>query len=105
MGFVRVAALAEVPEGEVRGVEVGVTKLCLVNVEGEVYAFQDKCTHRDFPLSQGELDPDDCSITCDWHGAKFDVRSGKALTPPAVRPVPVYEVKLEGDEIWVDLPG
>jgi len=56
-GFVRAAALSEVPEGGLLGVEVEGNKVCLAKVEGEVYAFRDNCSHRDFPLSEGELDP------------------------------------------------
>ena len=104
MGFVTAAQLAELPEGSVLGVEVEGVRLCLAHCEGEVYAFQDNCTHRDFPLSNGELD-EDCSITCEWHGARFDVRTGAVLTPPATRPVRVYPCHVAGDEILVDLAG
>ncbi|HEV2130613.1 MAG TPA: Rieske 2Fe-2S domain-containing protein, partial [Longimicrobiaceae bacterium] len=65
--FIRVAALSDVPPGEVLGIEAAGKRICLANVEGEIYAFQDNCSHRDFPLSQGELDEDDCTITCEWH--------------------------------------
>jgi 3-phenylpropionate/trans-cinnamate dioxygenase ferredoxin subunit len=70
-----------------------------------VYAFQDNCTHRDFPLSNGELDEDDCSITCEWHGARFDVRNGAVLSPPATKPVHVYPCQVEGEDILVDPEG
>jgi 3-phenylpropionate/trans-cinnamate dioxygenase ferredoxin component len=103
MPFVKAATLGELPEGAVLGVEVGGKAVCLANCEGEVYAFQDNCSHRDFPLSNGELDVDDCSITCEWHGAEFDVRTGKALCLPATKPIAVYEVRVEGGEIFVDV--
>ena len=105
MAFVRVAALSEVPEGEALGVEAEGARICLVKVEGEVYAFQDRCSHRDFPLSNGEVDPDECTVTCEWHGAAFDIRTGEARSLPATRPVPVYACRVEGEEIWVDVPG
>lgn len=104
MAFVTAASLAELPEGAVLGVEVEGVQVCLAHCEGEVYAFQDNCTHRDFPLSNGELD-DDCSITCEWHGARFDVRTGAVLTPPATRPVRVYACRVAGDTIEVDVEG
>ncbi len=105
MAFVRVASLSEVPEGEVLAVEAEGKRVCLAHVEGEVYAFADNCSHRDFPLSNGEVDPDDCSITCEWHGARFDVRTGAALSLPATRPIPVYPARVEGDEVYVDVAG
>lgn len=103
MGMIRVASLDEVPEGEVVSFEVEGRAVCIARLEGEVYAFADKCTHRDFPLSNGELDPDDCSITCEWHGARFDIRSGKALSLPATRPVPVFASRIDNGDIYIDI--
>lgn len=103
MGFVRVASLSELPDGEVLGVEAEGKQVCLARCEGEVYAFADNCSHRDFPLSNGELDPEDCSITCEWHGARFDVRSGAALCLPATRPVKVYSARVDGGDIYVNV--
>jgi 3-phenylpropionate/trans-cinnamate dioxygenase ferredoxin component len=99
----RVAALAEVPEGELKVLDVEGKRICLAKVDGEVYAFQDNCSHRDFPLSEGELDPDDLTVTCEWHGAMFDIRTGAALTLPATRPIKVYPVQVEGEDIYVEL--
>jgi 3-phenylpropionate/trans-cinnamate dioxygenase ferredoxin subunit len=103
MAYVKVASLSDVPDGELLGVEAEGKRMCLANVEGEVYAFADNCSHREFPLSNGEVDPDDCSVTCEWHGARFDIRSGKALSLPATRPIPVYPCKVEGDDVLVDV--
>jgi nitrite reductase/ring-hydroxylating ferredoxin subunit len=97
--FVRVASLDEVPPGSLLAVEVAGRRICLANVDGEVYAIQDNCTHRDFPLSSGELV--DGEVECAWHGAKFDVRTGRALCLPAIRPVQTYEVKVEDGQILV----
>ena len=98
--FVRVASLAELKAGEPLGVETpDGEKLCLFLIEGEVYALQDRCSHRDFPLSNGRLD--DGQIECAWHGARFDVRSGRALSLPAIRSVRTYEVRIDNDEIYV----
>ncbi|CAN5752886.1 non-heme iron oxygenase ferredoxin subunit [soil metagenome] len=100
---VAAAKLSDVPEGEVLGVEVEGKRVCLANVEGEIYAFADNCSHREFPLSNGELDVDDCTITCEWHGAIFDIRTGAARGLPATRPIAVYPARVEGDEIYVDV--
>ena len=101
--FTRVAARSDVPEGGAIGVEANGERICLAECEGEIYAFADKCSHRDFPLATGEIDTDDCTVTCDWHGAKFDMRTGAARSLPATRPVPVYEVRVEGDDVLVNL--
>jgi 3-phenylpropionate/trans-cinnamate dioxygenase ferredoxin subunit len=102
-GFVRAASLADLAPP--LGVEVEGVRVCLVQVDGEVYAFSDVCSHRDFPLSNGEVDPDDCTITCEWHGARFDIRTGAAMCLPATRPIPVYAVQVDGDDVLVDVGG
>ena len=104
MAFVRVAALSELPDGSVLGVEAGGRRICLARCDGEVYAFADNCSHRDFPLSAGELDPDDCTITCEWHGARFDVPTGRALCLHATKPVATYPCRTDDEGVWVELP-
>lgn len=105
--FVRVATLDDVPPGKVLGVVAAGRRICLANVDGTVYAVQDNCTHKDFPLSAGMLDVEEASIECAWHGARFDLATGRALALPAFRPVKTYEVKVEDGEIYVaiDQPG
>jgi 3-phenylpropionate/trans-cinnamate dioxygenase ferredoxin component len=103
MTFVKVASLEELPVGDVMAVEADGKAVCIARVDDAVYAFADNCSHRDFPLSQGELDPEDCSITCEWHGARFDIRSGAALSLPATRPIAVYPCRVEEGEIFVDV--
>jgi 3-phenylpropionate/trans-cinnamate dioxygenase ferredoxin subunit len=103
--WVRAAALSELaPEGAVTGVEAGGRRVALARVDGEVYAFADNCSHRDFPLSVGEVDTGACTVTCEWHGAAFDIRTGEPLCPPAIRPIAVYEARVEGGAVWVDVP-
>lgn len=97
--FVRAARLADVPVGTALGVVVAEVPVALYNVEGEIYATHDICSHALAHLSQGKLDG--ATIECPLHGAKFDVRTGRNLRFPAVVPVKRYEVKLEGDEVWV----
>lgn len=103
MAFVSVASLGQLEDGELLAVKIEGRSLCLARLDGEVYAFTDNCTHRDFPLSGGELDPEDCSVTCDWHGARFNVITGEVLSLPATQAVRVYPCKVEGEEILVDL--
>jgi len=99
--FEPVAHLADVPAGEL----VGVTRsdgerICLANVDGEIIAVSDTCTHQDFSLCQGTLLPD-ATIECAWHGARFSLRSGKALRAPAETPLPVYRVRVVNGAILV----
>lgn len=103
MAFAKAATLSELPEGSVLGVEVAGKAVCLANCAGEVYAFQDNCSHRDFPLSNGELDSDECMITCEWHGAEFDIRTGKAVCLPATKPIAIYPCRVEGEDILVEI--
>jgi 3-phenylpropionate/trans-cinnamate dioxygenase ferredoxin subunit len=74
--------------------------IALCNVEGSIYAIDDVCTHDGGPLDQGVLD--DAQIECPRHGARFDVRTGKPLTLPAVVPIHVYKVDVRDDCIYVD---
>lgn len=103
MGFVKVATRAELPDRGLLGVEVDGEKVVLIATgDGAVYALKDRCSHADFPLSDGELIDGD-RVECQHHGAKFDAATGKAVALPAIRPVPAYEVKVEGDDVLVAL--
>jgi 3-phenylpropionate/trans-cinnamate dioxygenase ferredoxin component len=97
--FIRVASVAELPPNSLTAVEVSGVRVCLVRVDGEVHAFRDNCSHRDFPLSAGTLE--DGTIECAWHGARFDVATGRAVRLPAIKPVRKYDVKVENGEIFV----
>ncbi len=97
--FVAVAKVTEIEEGVVKVVRVGDAPIGLTKVEGELFAFADVCTHDGGPVAEGELD--DYIIECPRHGAKFDIRNGKAKQLPAVTPIPVYAVQLEGDTVLV----
>ena len=103
MPFVKAALLSEIPEGGALGVEAGGVRIALAAVGGEVYAFADTCSHREFPLSLGEVDAAACTITCEWHGAAFDLRSGVPTCPPAIRPIAVYPAKVEDGAVWVEV--
>lgn len=99
MEFQRVARLSEIPDPGRMVVEVDDELVVLLHVSGEVFAIGDVCTHDDGPLSEGDLD--DHAIACPRHGAKFDIRTGAALTMPATRPTKAYDVKVEGDDIFI----
>ena len=101
-GFTRVAAEADVMPGSAIRVEVDGVALAIVNTEGSFYALRDNCSHKDFPLSEGEVLGH--RLTCAWHGAAFDVASGSALSLPAIKPVETYEVVVDDGGVWVRLP-
>jgi nitrite reductase/ring-hydroxylating ferredoxin subunit len=99
--FHKIAKTGDVAPGEVGVYELEGHRVALCNVDGEFHAIEDVCTHDAGPLDQGELIGN--QIKCPRHGAKFDVTTGKALTLPAIKPVPKHEVKVEGDDIYVAL--
>jgi len=76
-------------------------KVLIVRWEGELYALEDRCSHRDFPLSDGEVE--DGQIECVFHGARFDVRTGKAMSLPAIRPVRTFPLEIRGEQVFVKL--
>jgi 3-phenylpropionate/trans-cinnamate dioxygenase ferredoxin subunit len=96
-----VATLAEIPPGQTKRVVAGNQSILLCNVDGAVYAIEDVCTHDGGELDQGELEG--CRIMCPRHGAYFDVRTGAALTLPAVLPVRTFPVRIAGEAIFLDL--
>jgi 3-phenylpropionate/trans-cinnamate dioxygenase ferredoxin component len=101
--FVKAASLSDMPERGLLGVEADGAKIVLIATgDGAYYALQDRCSHADFPLSDGEI-IDGGRLECQYHGAKFDIASGRAVALPAIRPVKKYDVKIEGDDILVDL--
>lgn len=96
------AEVGEIPPGLVKVAEIGDYRIAVCNVKGEFYAIDDVCTHDGGPLDQGELL--DHLIECPRHGARFDVRTGRPVTLPAVIPVNTYKVIVEGQEVYVELP-
>ncbi len=98
-GFVTVAKVGEIPEGGVKVVRLDDQSLALFRVGGAYYATEDVCTHDGGPLAEGRLEGEE--IECPRHGARFNVKTGEVLSLPAVAPVPIYPVKVVGDEIQV----
>ena len=99
--FVRVAMRAELEPGVPLSVEhASIGRLCVGLVSGEVVAFADECSHREFPLSAGEI-LDDGSVECPWHGARFDCRTGAVRRGPADQPIATFDVRVEGDAVLV----
>jgi nitrite reductase/ring-hydroxylating ferredoxin subunit len=99
--YVRVCALADLEEGMPLRVEVDGVPVSVVQTAGEVFAINDICSHANVSLAEGEVD--DCQIECWLHGSSFDLRTGKPSGLPATRPVPVYPVKIVGDDVLVSV--
>jgi 3-phenylpropionate/trans-cinnamate dioxygenase ferredoxin component len=76
-------------------------EIALFNIDGNFFAIKDVCTHDQASLSEGELIGD--TIVCPWHGACFSVRTGEALSLPAIEPVETFRVQLQDDEVYVDI--
>jgi nitrite reductase/ring-hydroxylating ferredoxin subunit len=94
-----VAALADIPPGRMGYAEVDGLPIALANVDGTIYAFSDVCRHEGGPLSAGVLIAD--TVTCPWHGWTYNVRTGKAIVPPVGIRIPTYEVRIDGQDIYV----
>ncbi len=100
--YVPVAQVTEVLPGQATTVEVAGQSIALCNVHGTFYAIENRCSHDNGPLGAGRLT--DHRIECPRHGAQFDVATGQALTLPAVRPVHVFPTKVEGGQVFVEVP-
>jgi 3-phenylpropionate/trans-cinnamate dioxygenase ferredoxin subunit len=98
-GFVKVARAADIPDPGRTYVEFDQRLLVLFHVQGQFYCLDDVCTHDGGPLGEGQLEG--TTIACPRHGAKFDLRTGKALTMPATEDTAAYEVKVEDGEIYI----
>jgi 3-phenylpropionate/trans-cinnamate dioxygenase ferredoxin subunit len=97
--FTKVASVAEVPDPGRLVVEVDDRIIVLLHVAGEWFAIDDVCTHDGGPLGEGTLE--DHTIACPRHGAKFDIRTGRALTMPATQPTAAHQVRVEGGQVFV----
>ncbi len=96
MSAVQAAKLADIPApGALAVVVEGIPVALVVDEKGGLHAVRDICSHADVALSEGEVDG--CTLECWLHGSRFDLRSGKPSGPPAVTPIPVYEVTVEGE--------
>lgn len=92
---------ADVKPGSAVRLEGGAAGICLVRIGDDFYAIGDRCTHANVSLAEGDVDPDDATIECWKHGSAFSLRTGEPQSLPAVRPVPVYDVRIEGDDVVV----
>jgi len=96
---VTVAKVGEIPVGGVKIVRLDDVPVAVFHLDDGYYAMEDVCTHDGGPVAEGAII--DGAVECPRHGARFDIRTGEVVTPPAIAPVPTYEVRVEGDDIKV----
>ena len=98
-----VCPAAELSPGEMRLVEHDGTKIGVFNCDGALYAIEDRCSHDNGPLAEGEFDASTCTVECPRHGSLFDLTTGKPKSLPAYRPVDTYDVRVEADEVKLEI--
>ena len=98
-GWVRACGVGEVAPGSLKSVETDGQRMVLANVDGDLYALEDQCSHQDFPLSAGVLEGD--QVECVFHGARFELGTGRPTCLPAVRPVRTFDVRVDGEDVYV----
>jgi nitrite reductase/ring-hydroxylating ferredoxin subunit len=99
--FVKVATTDELEDEQAKLVELEGQKIALLRVDGIFYALSDTCTHRGGPLSEGTVEG--AEVTCPWHGAKFDIRTGAVLGAPARQDVKSYLVRVSGADVEIEI--
>jgi 3-phenylpropionate/trans-cinnamate dioxygenase ferredoxin component len=101
---VRLCARQDLESGSARRFDVEGHRIALVRIGDDFYAIGDTCSHEDYSLSEGEVLAEECEIECWKHGSTFDLTTGEPRSLPATKPVPVYEVVVTGDDVFVGLP-
>ena len=101
MSFARACAVADVASGTSLAVSIDGVDVAVVRDQDDWYAIYDECSHAAIPLSEGDVDG--CEIECWLHGSRFDLRSGKPTCFPATEPVAIYPVRVDGDDVLVDV--
>jgi 3-phenylpropionate/trans-cinnamate dioxygenase ferredoxin subunit len=101
--IVDICPVSDLPPGATRVVEVEDLEIGIVNCGGEILAIEDRCSHDDGDLFEGDIDFDACTVECPRHGSLFDLKSGKPLNLPAYVPVDTFEVRIEDDMIRVEV--
>ena len=104
MNEVVVANVNDVKPGSAKRVDIEGHRLCVVHIADDWYVIGDECSHADYSLSEGDVWEDEREIECPKHGSTFALDTGEPQTLPATQPVPIYKVRVEGDDVLVALP-
>jgi nitrite reductase/ring-hydroxylating ferredoxin subunit len=99
--FVKVGKTSDIEPGQARLVEVKGKRIAVFNVDGQFFVLDNTCTHRGGPLAEGKISGHE--VTCPWHGATFDIRSGEVVGPPARQAVTRYSVRVTGPDLEVEV--
>ena len=103
MAEARVCAVGDVAPGAARRFDVDGHRLCVVHLGDDWYVIGDECSHADYSLSEGDVWEDEREIECPKHGSTFSLTTGEPQTLPATQPVPVYAVRVDGDDVLVEV--
>jgi 3-phenylpropionate/trans-cinnamate dioxygenase ferredoxin subunit len=101
MGKHRVCRFDDLSPDSAQRFDVEGHRIAVVRVGDDLYAIGDRCSHANISLAEGEIDPEERTLECWKHGSEFALETGEAITLPATRPVPTYEVRLDGDDVMV----
>jgi 3-phenylpropionate/trans-cinnamate dioxygenase ferredoxin subunit len=101
---IEVCPVEDLPPGSMRLVSAGLRDVGVYNCGGTLYALEDRCSHDDGPLCEGDWEPDECIVVCPRHGSRFDITSGRPLTLPAYLPVETYAVSVRDGLVVMELP-
>jgi 3-phenylpropionate/trans-cinnamate dioxygenase ferredoxin component len=101
---IRLCSTDDVKPGAARRFDVDGHRIVVVRIGDDWYALGDRCSHEDYSLSEGEVWEEECEIECPKHGSTFDLRTGEPQSLPATKPVPVYDIVVEGDDVNLVTP-
>lgn len=97
----RLCSVGDVAPGEAKRFDLGALRLAVVRIDDDWYAVGDRCTHQDISLSEGDVHADTREIECWKHGSAFSLETGEPSSLPATKPTPVYELRVDGDDVLV----
>jgi 3-phenylpropionate/trans-cinnamate dioxygenase ferredoxin subunit len=101
--IIDVCTVSELPDGERKLVEWDELEIGVFNCDGAYFAIEDRCSHDDGPLAEGEFDAETCTVECPRHGSLFDLRTGRPKTLPAYEPVDTFPVHVENDTVKLEV--
>ena len=104
MAELRVCSVNNVPVNSARRFDIGNLRLAVVHIGEDWYGIGDECSHANYSLSEGDVWPDECEIECPKHGSMFSLKTGEPTSLPATRPVPTYTVRVDGDDVFIEVP-
>ncbi|HUR23598.1 MAG TPA: non-heme iron oxygenase ferredoxin subunit [Acidimicrobiales bacterium] len=99
----RLCTVDDIAQGTAKRFDIGKVRICVVRIGDDFYAIGDRCSHADFSLAEGEIWPDEKEIECWKHGSTFSLVTGEPQSLPATVAVPVYDVRVEGDDVIVEV--